>query len=90
MFRSDSNTEDLEGFAGAGLFDSFPSEKTEIFNIKYGDDKILNDGKFKDEMIKQIGKIGISIEKVYDGEPQDIEGCYANGKYYVVQTRPQV
>ena len=24
IFRSDSNTEDLEGFAGAGLFDSVP------------------------------------------------------------------
>ena len=24
IFRSDSNAEDLPGFAGAGLFDSFP------------------------------------------------------------------
>lgn len=35
MFRSDSNTEDLEGFAGAGLFDSFPSETAEKFRISY-------------------------------------------------------
>ena len=35
MFRSDSNTEDLEGFAGAGLFDSFPSETSEMFPLYY-------------------------------------------------------
>ena len=35
MFRSDSNTEDLEGFAGAGLFDSFPSEPSEMFPLYY-------------------------------------------------------
>ena len=28
MFRSDSNSEDLPGFAGAGLFDSFPLYET--------------------------------------------------------------
>lgn len=26
MFRSDSNSEDLKGFAGAGLFDSYALE----------------------------------------------------------------
>ncbi len=35
MLRSDSNTEDLEGFAGAGLFDSFPSEPSETFPLYY-------------------------------------------------------
>ena len=90
MFRSDSNTEDLEGFAGAGLFDSFPSEMAETFNLYYSGDKLLSDSEFRDNFIKQIGKIGNSIEKVYDGQPQDIEGCFANGQFYVVQTRPQV
>jgi len=90
MFRSDSNTEDLEGFAGAGLFDSYSSEPSEEFVVSYADDKLLKDDKFKDHMIKQIGRIGICIEKIYEGEPQDIEGCYAKDKFYVVQTRPQV
>ncbi len=36
MFRSDSNAEDLPGFAGAGLFDSFPSEPAELFPVRYG------------------------------------------------------
>ena len=26
----------------------------------------------------------------YDDEPQDVEGCFYNNEYYVVQTRPQV
>jgi len=90
MFRSDSNTEDLEGFAGAGLFDSFPSEPAEQFNLYYAGDKLVTDSKFRDYFIKQIGKLGNSIEKVYDGQAQDIEGCFVNGEFYVVQTRPQV
>jgi alpha-glucan, water dikinase len=28
IFRSDSNSEDLPGFAGAGLFDSYPMADT--------------------------------------------------------------
>ena len=28
IFRSDSNSEDLAGFAGAGLFDSYPMNET--------------------------------------------------------------
>jgi phosphoenolpyruvate synthase/pyruvate phosphate dikinase len=36
-----------------------------------------------------VAKIGIVIENIY-GEAQDIEGAFYDGKYYVVQTRPQV
>jgi len=90
MFRSDSNTEDLEGFAGAGLFDSYPSEPAEHFRINYSGDKLINDEGFRNYFMSQIGKIGKSIESVYGGSPQDIEGCYVDGKFYVVQTRPQV
>ena len=35
MFRSDSNAEDLEGFAGAGLFDSFPTEVKKETHLDY-------------------------------------------------------
>lgn len=41
--------------------------------------------------MKAVGKIGELVEQVYEGDPQDIEGAYStDGKYYVVQTRPQV
>jgi alpha-glucan,water dikinase len=38
MFRSDSNSEDLPGFAGAGLFDSYAIEDETIRRVSYSDD----------------------------------------------------
>lgn len=38
IFRSDSNSEDLEGFAGAGIFDSFPINKETKFRVEYSSD----------------------------------------------------
>lgn len=35
IFRSDSNSEDLPGFAGAGLFDSFTMQEEQQFKINY-------------------------------------------------------
>ena len=35
----------------------------------------------------ELAKLGAKIEKHY-GEPQDIEWCFANGKFYIVQARP--
>jgi hypothetical protein len=38
----------------------------------------------------KITRIAMAIEEIYDGQPQDIEGCFYQDKFYVVQTRPQV
>ena len=35
----------------------------------------------------ELAKLGAEIEKYY-GEPQDIEWCFANGRFYIVQARP--
>src|SRR6266403_519764 len=35
IFRSDSNGEDLEGFAGAGLYDSFLAEEPQTRTVNY-------------------------------------------------------
>ncbi len=35
----------------------------------------------------ELAKLGAEIEKYY-GEPQDIEWCFADGKFYIVQARP--
>jgi len=43
IFRSDSNSEDLPGFAGAGLFDSYAMEDETLNRVSYSDDKIFND-----------------------------------------------
>jgi hypothetical protein len=38
IFRSDSNSEDLPGFAGAGLFDSYAIEDETELRVRYGQD----------------------------------------------------
>ena len=89
IFRSDSNTEDLEGFSGAGLFDSVPMVKDSEVEMVYHNNKLFNDKKFVDNIVTKIGQLGIGVEKMY-GMPQDIEGVYYNNDLYIVQTRPQV
>ena len=85
IFRSDSNSEDLPGFAGAGLFDSYALEDETQQRVSYSSDKLMTDERFKVEMMQTVGKIGEVIEAVYEGEPQDIEGALqTDGKYYVV------
>ena len=90
IFRSDSNSEDLPGFAGAGLFDSFTMNEEKRFRCSYNKERLMVNEEFRQEFMDKVGFIGHHIEKIYDNEPQDIEGAFSNGDYYVVQTRPQV
>ncbi len=39
IFRSDSNGEDLEGYAGAGLYDSITMDTTVLRKVDYGQDR---------------------------------------------------
>ncbi|XP_038994051.1 alpha-glucan water dikinase, chloroplastic-like [Hibiscus syriacus] len=89
IFRSDSNGEDLEGYAGAGLYDSVPMDEEEKLVLDYTSDPLINDGKFQRETLSSIACAGNAIEELY-GSPQDIEGVIRDGKVYVVQTRPQM
>ena len=43
IFRSDSNSEDLPGFAGAGLFDSYTMNKEKKFRVSYKNERLLMD-----------------------------------------------
>ena len=90
IFRSDSNTEDLEGFAGAGLFDSVPMIENTVVNMGYRDNQIFKDQGFTNTLCEKIAELGIETEKYFNGEPQDIEGVFYNNQFYIVQTRPQV
>jgi alpha-glucan,water dikinase len=89
IFRSDSNGEDLEGFAGAGLYDSFLAEEPEHRLLDYRAEKLVLDAKFRDELLRSIARIGLEVERLL-GSAQDIEGAVAGGRFHVVQTRPQV
>ena len=46
IFRSDSNAEDLPGFAGAGLFDSFPVVQHATSLVSYRNEKLVGDPQF--------------------------------------------
>ncbi|HYT87634.1 MAG TPA: PEP/pyruvate-binding domain-containing protein [Gemmataceae bacterium] len=89
IFRSDSNGEDLEGFAGAGLYDSVLAEEPEHRLLDYRGEQLVWDGAFRDGLLRAVARIGLEVEKVL-GRPQDIEGAVAGGVFHVVQTRPQV
>ncbi|XP_074274451.1 alpha-glucan water dikinase, chloroplastic isoform X2 [Silene latifolia] len=89
IFRSDSNGEDLEGYAGAGLYDSVPMDEEEKVVLDYSTDPLINDDKFRQTVLTGIARTGSAIEELY-GSPQDIEGVVKDGKIYVVQTRPQM
>lgn len=89
IFRSDSNAEDLAGYAGAGLYDSVLLEPPREVALDYTCDQLVWDEKFRADFFATLARIGCAIETAF-GAPQDIEGACANGKFYVVQTRPQV
>jgi alpha-glucan,water dikinase len=89
IFRSDSNAEDLAGYAGAGLYSSFPLNPPKALHLNYALDPLIQDQTFRREFLARVGKIGLLIEEAM-GSPQDIEGAFVGGRYYVVQTRPQV
>ncbi|GFP88008.1 alpha-glucan water dikinase chloroplastic [Phtheirospermum japonicum] len=89
IFRSDSNGEDLEGYAGAGLYDSVPMDEEEEIVLDYSSDPLIVDGNFRSSILSSIARAGNAIEDLY-GSAQDIEGVVKDGKFYVVQTRPQM
>jgi alpha-glucan,water dikinase len=90
MFRSDSNGEDLEGYAGAGLYDSVPLHCPEPQRVDYSNDQIMTDLSFRNELLTKIARVGLELENLLES-PQDIEGCVdEEGNVFVVQTRPQM
>jgi alpha-glucan,water dikinase len=90
IFRSDSNGEDLEGYAGAGLYESVPMDEEDESFADYATDPLVRDEEFRDQILLAITECGVAIEAALGGVPQDIEGVVKDGEIYVVQTRPQV
>ncbi|CAN6584231.1 unnamed protein product [Malus baccata var. baccata] len=89
IFRSDSNAEDLEGYAGAGLYDSVIMDKEEKIVLDYSRDRLIIDRPFQVSVLSRIAEAGKIVEGIY-GHPQDIEGVVKDGVIYVVQSRPQI
>merc|ERR1712072_837798 len=66
--------EDLDGYAGAGLYDSVPMDETEERPVDYSSDPLLTDVAFQQKMMADVLRTGAAIERSL-GSPQDIEGC---------------
>jgi alpha-glucan,water dikinase len=89
IFRSDSNGEDLAGYAGAGLYDSFPVQPARKVTLDYIREPLVWEEDFRTAFMSSVAKIGAEVERVM-GSPQDIEGARSGDSYFVVQSRPQV
>ena len=87
--RSDSNGEDLEGFAGAGLYESVTTQATRKGSVDYAQERLLWDAGFCAGLVKQLVHLAEAVEKGA-GVAQDIEGCFVGGKAYLLQSRAQV
>jgi alpha-glucan,water dikinase len=53
--RSDSNGEDLEGYAGAGLYESITMDETQLVRVDYNDDPITSDSEFRRKVRPGVG-----------------------------------
>jgi alpha-glucan,water dikinase len=89
IFRSDSNGEDLAGYAGAGLYDSVLLQPPRQVDLDYSQAPLVWDEPFRHKLLATLARIGMEVERV-SGSPQDLEGAIAGDAYYLVQTRPQV
>jgi hypothetical protein len=87
--RSDSNGEDLEGFAGAGLYDSVTVAPTETKIVNYTENWLVWDADRRTALMAKLAELAVAIE-VEMKAPQDIEGCIVGDDIYVLQSRNQV
>jgi len=94
--RSDSNAEDLEDFAGAGLYDSVllgPGTTEVVLDYSKANSpahRLLNDANFRGQLAKTLAVTGVVVESALGTGPQDIEGVVAGGRVHIVQARPQI
>ncbi|KAK3256570.1 Alpha-glucan water dikinase 1, chloroplastic [Cymbomonas tetramitiformis] len=93
IFRSDSNGEDLDGYAGAGLYDSITMHPMYEAEISHSEDALMRDPALRSQVLSAVARLGLDVEQAL-GSPQDVEGVVemtSQGlRITVVQTRPQM
>jgi alpha-glucan,water dikinase len=89
IFRSDSNAEDLTGYAAAGLYDSLMLEPPRQVLLDYEREPIVWDAGYQRDAFQKIAQIGMAAEQAA-GTAQDVEGACSKGEWYLLQSRPQV
>jgi hypothetical protein len=59
--------------------------------MRYNSVKLVVDNGFRQDLLKKLVAVGVSIEKSFDGVAQDVEGLVlSSGEIVIVQSRPQV
>lgn len=77
-------------YAGAGLFDSLPTEHFNEVTADYSADRLINDTMYQNHILASIAAVCSDIERVA-GSAQDIEGVVDwQDAIHIVQSRPQV
>ncbi len=90
ILRSDSNAEDLPGFAGAGLFDSIMTEPALAALADYAEEPAVAESETRHELAWRLAAACCVVEAVL-GHPLDIEGgMTSDGRVYILQARPQM
>jgi alpha-glucan, water dikinase len=89
ILRSDSNAEDLGGYAGAGLYDSVPTGSSRPELLDYATAPLLWDRGLARRILDRMAEVGRVVEGLLGG-PQDIEGAWVDDAVYLLQARPQV
>lgn len=74
----------------AGLYDSIPLQHLEEHTLETAAEGIFWDEEYTREMLAKIAATGFKVEQAFDGQPQDVEGVWLDGKISIVQARPQV
>lgn len=87
--RSDSNGEDLEGFAGAGLYESVTTRAAAVHTVEYAHEGLLWDEGMRGGIAGKLAALAEAVEEAA-GAPQDIEGCLVGDQVYLLQSRAQV
>ena len=87
--RSDSNGEDLEDFAGAGLYDSITAAPTESRVVDYTQTSVVWNADARDALIRRVADVASAVAAAR-GKPQDIEGAVAGDRIVLLQTRTQI
>jgi alpha-glucan,water dikinase len=90
--RSDSNGEDLPGFAGAGLYDSVPvAPGPSAVVARYEAEALVWDAVHRESTLKAVAQAGWAARDALGGQPLDCEGVVLHdGTVALVQARPQV
>lgn len=77
-------------YAGAGLFDSIPTQAAQETHTDYSSDCLVNKSSYQMHNLMRIAAVCTKIEQI-SGSAQDIEGVIdCDDAIHIVQTRPQV